>query len=554
MWLDRQRPGEALRELEAIERSGGRDGDRSDVQVLRALALGALNRPADAIRSWRRAVASDSGNAAAFYLLVQYQMRVARPEDVADARRGLERAVQRRRVTREGDGAFAPFQRIDLLRQASGVAPIFPYARYASAFDALRGGDYGAAVAKLRAAVAGDPMVRTAPATRAVIARAASLVKQDAVDAAIEQLRPVADASPDAEVHRLLGLLYSLTGEQGRSIERLRRAMALEPADERALVRLVDVLVSERRFAEAGRELTASPVRSGPIAYRRAQLYQRQSLLNEAAKAMQESESFGPVIGRDYFYQSWGSLLVNQADFDGAISAYARRIEVNPNSAEAHRQIAEIDILQGRHDEALTELAVATWLDPRDAKAHAAAGQVYARLSKYPEAIDALTRALSLDGSLREARYALGTVLIRVGRGDEGRAALETFGRQQAEAEAQGRREFELDALRRQAAKQSLAGEGAQSIAVLQQVLTLDPGSSRSHRDLGVALLRSRQTADAIPHLERAQQLEETADGFALLAEAYAAAGNADAAARMRTAYVESKRRAQAEQIRELMR
>jgi len=258
------------------------------------------------------------------------------------------------------------------------------------------------------------------------------------------------------------------------------------------------------------------------------------------------------VIGRDYFYQSWGSLLVNQADFDGAVSAYRRRIDINPNNAEAHRQLGEIYILQGRHEEALTELSVATWLDPADAKAHAAAGQVYARIARYPDAIGALSRALALDGALREARYTLGTVLTRTGRAEEGKTALDLFGRQQADAEALGRREFELDALRRQASKHALAGESAEAIAVLERVASLDPESSRSHRDLGVALLRARRPTEALDHLRRAQQLEDTADGYAQLADAYAAAGHADESARMRAGYLEAKQRATLERIREL--
>jgi len=195
---------------------------------------------------------------------------------------------------------------------------------------------------------------------------------------------------------------------------------------------------------------------------------------------------------------------------------------------------------------------VATWLDPADAKAHAAAGQVYARIARYPDAIGALSRALALDGALREARYTLGTVLTRTGRAEEGKTALDLFGRQQADAEALGRREFELDALRRQASKHALAGESAEAIAVLERVASLDPESSRSHRDLGVALLRARRPTEALDHLRRAQQLEDTADGYAQLADAYAAAGHADESARMRAGYLEAKQRATLERIREL--
>lgn len=555
MWLDRYRLDEAVRELDAVDHSGDRR-NRADVHLLHALALGALNRNQEAVRALRESVALDPDNPVAYYALVQQLSHLGRTGDVSDARRGLERALQRRRTAkRDDDGRFAPFERVDLLRQAPGVAPIFAHARYAAGIAALQAGDYEGAVAKLREAASGDPLVSGTGPAREAIGRAAAMLQEGRLDGALEQMRTAVGAWPEvSELYRLLGLAYWIADEQGKSIEHLRKAMTLAPGDERALVRLADVLVSERRYAEAERELRASPVQSGQITYRLAQIYQRQALLDDAAKAMRESDAFGAVVGRDYFYQSWGSLLVNQADFDGAIAAYARRIEVNPNSAEAHRQIGEIYILQGRHDEALTELSVATWLDPADAKAHAAAGQVYTRLLKYPEAIAALTRALSLDDSLREARYALGTVLMRTGREAEGKAALETFGRQQAEAEALGRRDFEIDALRRQASKQALAGDGSQAIALLQQVLALDPENSRSHRDLGVALLRSRSADEAIEHLRRAQQLEETSEGWALLTEAYATAGNADESARMRAAYADAVRRARIERIRELLR
>jgi Flp pilus assembly protein TadD len=145
-------------------------------------------------------------------------------------------------------------------------------------------------------------------------------------------------------------------------------------------------------------------------------------------------------------------------------------------------------------------------------------------------------------------------VLLRTGRAEEGRAALELFGRQQAEAQALGQREFELDALRRRASTHALAGEHSQAVAVLEQIATVDPQHSRSHRDLGVALLRAKRPAEAIEPLRRAQQLEETADGYAHLADAYAAAGNSEESSRMRAAYSNAVRRARLERLKGLTR
>jgi len=316
------------------------------------------------------------------------------------------------------------------------------------------------------------------------------------------------------------------------------------------------VLAGDRRLAEAERELMQtldSGLRSGRVHHELAQLYERQSLLPQAAKSYHDSEAFGPIVGRDEFFRALGALLVNQADFDGAVAAYTQRIEGNPNSGEAHRQLGEIYFLQGRDEQALVEFLAASWLDPRDAKAYAAAGQVQTRLLKYADAAVTLERALSLDPSLKEARYALGTSLMRLGKTEEAKRALEQFQQQQAEAEAAGQRAFRLDALRREASKDLLAGAFDQAIASYAEALELEQ-SSRSRRDLGLALLRAKRPQDAIEHLEAAQRLEQTAEGFTYLADAYSAAGNRDEAARQRALSQQLVRQGKLDRIRELLR
>jgi tetratricopeptide (TPR) repeat protein len=547
-WLDRQQPREALDELRAAEPFAA---DRADMHRLRALALGALGRHEEAAVAIGRAAALDRDNPADRYMQARY--RTGSPHaDGTDAWRDVVRVLQRTRNTAAASG---PFDRVGLLRQVAGTAPIFLQSRYAAAMPAIGAGDYAGAVSQLSTAAARDPLVATPAAVRARIVDAAAAFKAGRIESALELLTAAGNESPDqAEIHRLLGVIYRVDGQPGKSIDHLRRAMALAPDEERARQTLVDVLIDERRLSEAELASKDASRQSGQSAYRLSQIYQRQSLLPQAIAALQDSDRFGPVIGADYFYQSWAGLLVNQADFDDAIATHRRRLDVNPNSAEAHRQLGEILILQGRDDEALAELLVAAWLDPRDARAHAAAGQVYARTMKYAEAIDALTRALALDPRAREARYTLGTMLMRVGKVKEGKAELQTFGAQQADAEAQGQREFELDALRRQASARAREGDVGGAIDGFGRAAALDPQSARSHRDLGVVLLRANRSAEAIEHLQRAQRIEETPDGFAQLADAYAAAGNADESVRMRAASAELIQRVKFDRIRELIR
>jgi tetratricopeptide (TPR) repeat protein len=553
--LDRHRIEDALRELKAAERS---DDGRADLYVLQALAYAVRERRQDAVRALRRATALAPGDPAPFYTLAQNLAHLGQSADASRARRDFQRALNRRSDTQNGTRTGAPrFDRIDLLRQVAGVAPIFPQPRYVDAY-ALGTGDYATAAKRFSDASISDPLVAGDPAARERIAAAASMIRAGRFDDALNTLRAALTNWPnEGEVHRLLGLAYWLNDQHGQSIEHVRTAISHTADDERARVMLADVLTGDRRLAEAERELRQGiegGERSGRIHYQLAQLYERQSLLPQAAASFQESEAYGPIVGRDQFYRLLGSLRVNQADFAGAVAAYARRLDANPNSGEAHRQIGEIYFLQGRHDEALTEFLAATWLDPRDAKAHAAAGQVQVRLLNYADAVVALQRALALDAGLQEARYALGTSLMRLGKTSEARRELEIFERQRAETDAIGQTAFGLDAVRREASRSLLAGSFDQAIASYRHALTLDPDSARSHRDLGLALVRAKRAQEGIDHLVAAQKLERTAEGHAYLADAYNVAGDREESARQRALSLQMAREAQLDRIRELAR
>ena len=113
---------------------------------------------------------------------------------------------------------------------------------------------------------------------------------------------------------------------------------------------------------------------------------------------------------------------------------------------------------------------------------------------------------------------------------------------------------FQLDVLRREASKNLLAGAFDQAIASYVEALKLEPDSARSRRDLGLALMRAKRPQEAIEHLEAAQKLEQTGEGFFYLADAYAAAGDSDAASRQRTLERQFTRQKKLERIRELAR
>jgi tetratricopeptide (TPR) repeat protein len=557
--LDAERAADALRELDAADRM---DGARADVHAMRAMAYGLIDRPLDAIGALRTAAAMTPDDPTIFYALARTLAAVDRADEASDARRDFHRALVRSGGLENVAAPRAPFQRIALLRQAAGAAPIFPQGRYAAGFAALYEGRYADALASFAAATRSDPLVspRAVPVppdggevpSREQLARAAEAFRRGEIGAATQMLQAtVAQLPAYAEAHRLLGLISWIDGQHARGIEHLRTAIRLAPEDERARVLLADVLLSEGRTSEAERELTqalGAGGASGSIHYRLAQLYLRLALLPQAIAALESAEQPGAVAGRDHIYQMLGSMRVDRADFEGAIAAYLRRIEVNPNSGEAHRQLAEIYFLRGRHDEALLEFAVAVWLDPGDARAHAGAAHVHMRAGRYAEAVADARNAVALDPQHRQARYALGTALMRSGDADAGARELTTFERLEAAAAAADRRAFQLDALRREASR----APAERAVALMEEALAMDPQDMGSRRDLGTALLRARRPHEAIPHLLAAQQAVETLDGFRYLAEAFTAAGDSASAAAHVARYTQAVGDAKAARIREL--
>jgi tetratricopeptide (TPR) repeat protein len=535
VYLDRLRAADAVRELTAAARL---DDGRPDVLASLALAHGLAGQPQEAARALKTATALDADNAALAYSLALRARELRRQDDVLQA---LRRVTRLRSAASPASRAATPFERVDLIRQASGVLPVFPMPRYAAGFAALDRGDLEAAVDRLAAAVVEDPLV----STPADVARGAGLLRAGQVGAALAVLEPIAlDAASGSEARRVYALAAWVGGDHNRAIAQLRAAVERAPGDDRARMALAFVLRAADRPSEADvvlRDAIAAQPAAALAQYQRGLLHESQSRLPDAAEALEASAAQPPVIGRDHLYQRLGRVKVNQAAFDGAIAAYETRVGINPNSGEAHRSLGEIYYLQGRDEEALAEFLVAAWLDPADARVLTAAGQVHLRAQRYQEAAAALTRAVALDPARADARYALGQALIRSGRAAEGAREIEAYGTLQADERAAGQRDFRLEQLRAGATRAVSTGAGDEAVATLQQIAVEDSRNPRWPRELGAVLLRLRRPQEAIAALNAAQALQPSAEGHQLLADAYALAGMA-AESRAQLALAEAAR------------
>src|SRR5687768_11367817 len=172
--LDRHRMADALRELNEAARMAP---DRADVPALQALAVGAQGRAGDALEALGRAAAAAPENPVLAYGQAQRALESGRP---ADARRYLARVAQLLgpRMAGGSAAAAAPFERVGLIRQTPGVAPIFPLARYAPAYATLADNDFTAAVTAFEQAMQGDPLGRSVEPARGAVAAAAEALRR----------------------------------------------------------------------------------------------------------------------------------------------------------------------------------------------------------------------------------------------------------------------------------------------------------------------------------------------------------------------------------------
>ena len=535
VYLDRTRAADGLREL---ARARTLDQTRADIPMFEALVENQLTgNDAAATTALRRASGLNPDDAVTAYVLARHLGRAGGADETNTAYQRFT-TNETRRVAQGSPALSAPFTHLGLFQETAGVEPFFPPAMYAAGFAELQRGNYDRAIDEFRRAAARDPLIAEAGVHSGAQSRAAAAFRDGALDSALEHLAVAIELAPDrAEPHRILGFVHQANRALDRAIEALNAAVRLNPRDERARLALTDVLIESDRLpaaSQALQEMLALFPGSGRARYKLGLVYQRQGLYPDAVRELTAAIASKPMLGLNSVYQTLGALARAQQQYDAAIAAFSRRIDLAPNDAGAHHELGEMYFRQSRHTEALAEFMVTLMLDPSRADAHAAIGQVHLRNGNYADAAAAARHAVALDASHKEARYVLATSLIRLGSVDEGKRELEVYQRLQTEATAAQSRQLEIEGLRRDASLSIVNGEHEKAIGLLRQALEKDPESAASHLDLGIALLKGGHAAEAVEHLAAAAAKENSEGAHAFLADAYAALDRREDAARER--------------------
>ncbi len=116
--------------------------------------------------------------------------------------------------------------------------------------------------------------------------------------------------------------------------------------------------------------------------------------------------------------------VLDEGDFDSALSLCQERVDADFNDADAHRYLALVHAAQGRRGLAVRAARRACELAPADARTWSDLGRVHIHAGKSLEAIECFRRAVQLDPRYADGWHNLGTALKQSGEREPTFAAL----------------------------------------------------------------------------------------------------------------------------------
>jgi tetratricopeptide (TPR) repeat protein len=399
--------------------------DDARAWTIRGLALDGLQRLADSLVSFERALSIDPQSTAALQGATQVAYKARSPKAA-----GLIRRVLARDPSNETAHAMAGVlaveagrceQAVDHFRQ-SGAA-LYANAAAASEYGGcllqLHRADEAVAVFERLVNVGADPNARYNLAVAALEAGKTSEAVAHA-EAAIK-------ASPrDPDALSLFAAASAASGQVEPAIKALRTAIEIQPDEERHYLDLA-VICLDHDAADLAMEVVNAGLARIPESARlytmRGAIHADRAELDEATRDFEHARNLGP----DDLYGAVGlSLVLRQTDRTAeAIKLLRGKLAREPKDPTLNYLLADAltrsdpDPSSPEFREARSALNKALAANPRFGRARSALGKLLLRSGDASAAVTALTAALELDPSDRLALNQLIIAYRQLGRQDD---------------------------------------------------------------------------------------------------------------------------------------
>lgn len=172
----------------------------------------------------------------------------------------------------------------------------------------------------------------------------------------------------------------------------------------------------------------------------------------------------------DQVYAWLGEVLFLRGEYEQALDALQKSMQLNPRNMDAYMGIASVYRAQGKFEDALEVYEMALRIDPSSALIYANMGMQFRELAQSPETWDQAERcfrkALELDPDCATAHLGLGMIAHDLQKGRE------------------------------------------LAITHLKRAIELDPEEATGHYQMGIMYLEERDAARALEYMSRARALD----------------------------------------------
>jgi superkiller protein 3 len=285
-------------------------------------------------------------------------------------------------------------------------------------------------------------------------------------------------------------------------------------ADEALYLAMNGLLLKSELMSQA-EDVMQHAVRAFPdsrrVRYKQAEMYRDSGKMRKALEVFEEASrmkapaSMTPELDNlqlSFIYQRIGGINIDLTQFDAAIAAYKKALEISPKNADARIALGDVYLRHDQPMQARAEYARVMAAYPDRALPLYRFADACLKIGDLPEAAAAAEKALKIDPQERKARYVRGLALMRMGRSDEGQKELDQYSKQEAQAQAEMNEQRDVIVSNRGAADLVLKGQAEDAIALFQSSLKAHPEAASLRLNLGLAFSQSGRRQEAVSVLK----------------------------------------------------
>ena len=315
-----------------------------------------------------------------------------------------------------------------------------------------------------------------------------------------------AQEADGAEVQRRIGLEHLENRRFGPALEAYRRAIELDPDNERLYLETADIHLAsgapaeaETTLAEAARRFPGSIAPAYNLLYHDlAELWASTGRLAKASAAMEAAARIEGPIAPAVIHKRIGDYGADLLRLDPALAAYRTALALDPGNAAVQLALGNLHLRRNSLGEARQAFDQVLAAHPDSIDSLHGISEIHRRRGEFEQALAAADQVLERVPDHQNALYIRGTARVRMGQGAAGRADLEAYAALEARSRAAEQRARALNAFRTGAQRHLLEGRNDDAIQVLESGISDYPDAAELYRDLGQALTQAGRHREAI--------------------------------------------------------